>query len=72
MENTKNATLRTLMASLIADIDIFLLRDKKQEKDNDKKCFTHAEIRAQLKTSMLKIGNVVENLGLNIDQELNR
>ena len=48
-------TIKTLLAMVMADIDIFLLQNKEQTADNDKKSFSREEIREQLKKSFYKI-----------------
>lgn len=49
----KEITLREFLAVFCADIDIFLLQDEKQEKDNDK-VYTASEIREHLHKSFDK------------------
>ena len=50
-------TLREFMALFCADIDIFLLQDKEQQKDNDK-LYKSEEIRGQLFKSLDKFINL--------------
>ena len=62
MENKTNTqkddtTLREFLAIFVADIDIFLLQDKSQTKDNDK-IYTKEEIREQLHRTMDKFVNL--------------
>jgi hypothetical protein len=62
MENKTNTekddiTLRELLAIFVADIDIFLLQDESQTKDNDK-IYTKEEIREQLHRTMDKFVNL--------------
>ena len=52
-----DTTLRELLAIFVADIDIFLLQNESQTKDNDK-IYTKEEIREQLHRTMDKFVNL--------------
>ena len=60
MENltTQELTIKQLMAFTMADIDIFLLKDKAQKNDLDK-LYTKEEIREQLQKTMNKVLSVI-------------
>ena len=59
-------TIKYLLALLVADIDIFLLREEDQETDKNK-TFTVQEIRMQLHESINKIRKVCKENDLDID-----
>lgn len=54
---TDDTTLREFLAIFVADIDIFLLQDESQTKDNEK-IYTKEEIREQLHRTMDKFVNL--------------
>lgn len=66
MDKSKPTTLIDLLAMLVADIDIFLLKDESQENDKEQEYFHRDEIREQLKASLKKFGT----LPLAMHQEL--
>lgn len=68
----QNVTLRWLLASLCADIDIFLLQNEDHTADNDQEFFTRDEIRAQLTASMEKFSEVLPKAGFDLDQDIMR
>ena len=64
----KHLTLKYLLAMTIADVDIFLLMDETQERDNNKEYFTREEIRHQLQKTLSKVTNAMNGMGYNIDK----
>jgi|SRR5690606_1033027 len=57
-------TIETLLAMVMADIDIFLLQDDKQLNDLNK-TYTTQEIRSQLENTLIKISKVFEQKQIN-------
>lgn len=53
-------TLSSLVAIVVADIEIFLLLSEDQKTDNDKETFTREEIREQLSKTSLKVYAVLK------------
>ena len=56
-KTTRETTLREFLAVVMADIDIFLLKEENQETDKDK-LYTKEEIRSQLHATMQKVTNL--------------
>jgi len=66
MREERNASLKDVIAITMADIDIFLLKEKDLKKDY----FTKEEIRGQLKKTMVKIINSLSKLNYDVNSEL--
>lgn len=64
--NDDITTLKHIVARVLADVDIFLLQDESQTKDNDKEYFHRNEIREQL----MKTARKMYSLPLNWSQEI--
>jgi len=60
MRRDEELTIEWLLAFFCSDVDIFLLKDNTQEKDNEKEYYHKEEIRSQLKSSMSKIIDVLK------------
>ena len=58
------------MAITMADVDIFLLQNEEQTGDNDKESFTREEVRNQLRSTMVRMCDVLIAAGYNIEQPL--
>lgn len=71
MKNKKkeDLSINLLIASLLADVDIFLLKEKDQITDKEKH-FTVDEIRNQLQRSGEKLNATLEELGFDIHEKL--
>ena len=65
-----NLSIKFLVATVIADIDIFLLQTEDQMEDNDKEFFTKSEIREQLSKIMIKTCKAMDKAGFNIEKTL--
>lgn len=61
--------LNYLLALVMTDIDIFLLQNEAQTKDNDK-LYTKEEVREQLKKTLEKMIEVLAELNVNVDKPL--
>lgn len=59
-------TIKTVMA----DIDIFLLKTEDQTADNDKEFYTKSEIRRQLHKTMLRTVKAMDKVGFDVDKPL--
>lgn len=70
MDNSQ-LTLKNLLSALVADIDIFLLKEEDQITDKTTS-FTVDEVRTQLETSVYNVCSALERMGVNIDAELKR
>jgi len=68
-ENTSEVTIKWLLASAMADIDIFLLREKNQIDDKNQ-TFTAEEIRTQLRKTFSKMCHVGAKIGFDLDKVL--
>ena len=64
-------TIRTLIASTMADVDIFLLKDESQTNDLDK-VYTIEEIRNQLHKTNDKLIEVLSKLDYDVDKPLKK
>jgi hypothetical protein len=64
-------TIRTLIASTMADVDIFLLKDESQTNDLDK-VYTIEEIRNQLHKTNDKLVEVLSKLDYDVDKPLKK
>jgi hypothetical protein len=64
-------TIRTLIASTMADVDIFLLQDESQTNDLDK-VYTIEEIRNQLHKTNDKLVEVLSKLDYDVDKPLKK
>jgi len=62
--------LKNLMAITMADVDIFLLQNEEQTGDNDKESFTREEVRNQLRSTMVRMCDVLIAAGYDIEQPL--
>ncbi len=62
--------LESLLAFMLMDIDIFLLQNKDQTGDNDKKHYTKEEIRKQLSSTGGKFIAVLKDLGYDMKKPL--
>ena len=63
-------TIRSFLALVLADVDIFLLMNEEQTADNDQDTFTREEIRTQLKNTMVKTARVLDDMGYDINAVL--
>jgi hypothetical protein len=61
-KTTRETTLREFLAIVMADIDIFLLKEEDQETDKDK-LYTKEEIRSQLQASLQKATSIFPMIG---------
>lgn len=68
IDRTENseASLKFMLATAMADIDIFLLQNEDQTEDLEK-VYTKDEIRNQLKKSLSKIINIFQDNMIDID-----
>jgi len=64
--------LKSLIAVIVADIDVYLLQNEEQTGDNDKESFTREEIRNQLSSTMSNVSNALLKLGYDIEEPLLR
>lgn len=64
--------LKNLIATTVADVDIFLLQNEEQTGDNDKESFTREDIREQLDKTMSRVCDVLMAAGYSIEQPLIR
>jgi hypothetical protein len=69
-DSQKPLSLKSLVAIIMADIDIFLLKEEDQETDRVNKLFTVNEIREHLTKTMAKSCDVLKKAGFNIDKPL--
>ncbi len=69
MENER-LNLKNLIAITMSDIDIFLLQNEEQTGDNDKESFTREEVRNQLRSTMVRVCDVLIAAGYDIEQPL--
>ena len=65
-----NVSIKSLVAMVVADIDIFLLQAEDQTEDNDKEFFTKSEIRGQLHKTMINTCKAMHKVGFNIEKPL--
>lgn len=63
-------TLKTLLAMTVADIDIFLLKNKDQIEDNNKQSFTKEDIRLQLHKTLKKVVVTLSDLGFDVNEPI--
>jgi len=71
MENER-LNLKNLIAVTMSDVDIFLLQNEEQTGDNDKESFTREEVRNQLRSTMVRVCDVLIAAGYDIEQPLIR
>ena len=71
MENER-LNLKNLIAVTMSDVDIFLLQNEEQTGDNDKESFTREEVRNQLRSTMVRMCDVLIAAGYDIEQPLIR
>lgn len=64
--DNEEATLKYMFAVTMADVDIFLLQNEEQTEDLDK-LYTKEEIRVQLRKSLKKTLDLLQNNMVNID-----
>ena len=69
MENER-LNLKNLIAVTMSDVDIFLLQNEEQTGDNDKESFTREEVRNQLRSTMVRVCDVLIAAGYDIEQPL--
>jgi len=69
MENER-LNLKNLIAVTMSDVDIFLLQNEEQTGDNDKESFTREEVRNQLRSTMVRMCDVLIAAGYDIEQPL--
>lgn len=65
-----DTSIKSLLAIVMADIDIFLLKKEDQLTDNDKEFYTKSEIREQLCKTMFKTVDAMTKVGFDIDKPL--
>lgn len=63
MEMPEKVCIRSVLARLCIDVDIFLLCEEDQETTKDE-LYTPEQIRKQLKFSMEKLCMVLDNVGI--------
>lgn len=71
LETSRDTTINSLVAFILADIDIFLLKEEDQETDKDK-LYSAEEIRSQLIKSRDKMLSIFDKSGLNTEAPLGR
>lgn len=68
--NEELLTLKYLISVIASDIDIKLLKDQSQTKDNEKEFYHRDEIRNQLKNTCRLVSKSLVELGFDIDVPL--
>ena len=60
IEKEEEVTINSLLALIIADVDVFLLKDKDQVTDKDQ-VYSKDEIRKQLEETLIKFLKIFSN-----------